>query len=304
MTSALLETAARTTICSGTTVAAPSPASICARCGRTIWRACSMAKSSRCSRRRWCPGSRAWSRPWGSSLTAGAHRAGHRGASREPRFLRHGPRSRRGQTRPPAVWRHATGARFSTSSAALHFARGSAQPLEFRRMGDNGVTEGWAMTFDHLMMLPTFLRRVAGISGSRAVSAVRRIPRASGVAPVLREARLRAVASSRGARARAQIRVRRAAICSDTRAGAGTAWIEDVDPHYYCIRYIRAWMFAGPSTPTPRTVRRRLVPEPAQRPLLRELVGRSGGPRREPRAEAPENRPLGLHHLEMIDERV
>ena len=31
-------------------------------------------------------------------------------------------------------------------------------------MGDNGVTEGWAMTFDHLMMLPTFLRRVAGIS--------------------------------------------------------------------------------------------------------------------------------------------
>jgi hypothetical protein len=52
---------------------------------------------------------------------------------------------------------------------ALHFANvDPEQPLEFRRMGDNGVTEGWAMTFDHLMLLPSFLRRVAGIADPEA----------------------------------------------------------------------------------------------------------------------------------------
>ena len=52
-----------------TSAAARSPASICARCGPTIWRGCSTARSSRRSfrARPWYPASSAWSPRWVST---------------------------------------------------------------------------------------------------------------------------------------------------------------------------------------------------------------------------------------------
>jgi hypothetical protein len=129
---------------------------------------------------------------------------------------------------------------------ALHFAHvDPAQPLEFRRMGDNGVTEGWAMTFDHLMMIPAFLRKVVGISDPE---------------PFLRFGALRELTSLRRYSAklayerslhRSGPRPARMSEYGDRLSSAVRArvpeelWIEDVDPHFYCIRYLRAWMFAG-----------------------------------------------------------
>ena len=191
---------------------------------------------------------------------------------------------------------------------ALHFAHvDPAQPLEFRRMGDNGVTEGWAMTFDHLMMLPSFLRRVAGISDPE---------------PYLRFAAFRELAALR--RYSAKLAYERSLhregpgpgrvaeyverLSAATRARAPEQlWIEDVDPHYYCIRYIRAWMFAGA---VHAELRERFDEDwflnPRSGPLLRELwsVGQ------EDRVEDLARERLGIGRLdfaplmEMIDERI
>jgi hypothetical protein len=129
---------------------------------------------------------------------------------------------------------------------ALHFAHvDPAQPLEFRRMGDNGVTEGWAMTFDHLMLAPAFLRRVVGVSDPEAflrfaafreLAALRRY--------AAKFAYERSLHRHGPGPARAAEYVER--LTAATRARAPEQlWLEDVDAHYYCVRYLRAWMFAG-----------------------------------------------------------
>ena len=191
---------------------------------------------------------------------------------------------------------------------ALHFANvDPEQPLEFRRMGDNGVTEGWAMTFDHLMLSPSFLRRVAGIPDPEAY---------------LRFAAFRELAALR--RYAAKLSYERslhregpgpersdeyATRLSDaTRARTPRElWIEDVDPHFYCVRYLRAWMFAG----TVHVALRDRYDEdwflnPRSGPFLTELwaLGQEG------RVEDLAREHLGVESLgfgplmEMIDERI
>ena len=191
---------------------------------------------------------------------------------------------------------------------ALHFSHvDPSQPLEFRRMGDNGVTEGWAMTFDHLMMLPSFLRRVVGIGDPE---------------PYLRFAAFRELAALR--RYSAKLAYERSLhregpgparvgeyverLSAATRARAPEAlWIEDVDPHFYCVRYLRAWMFAGT---VHAALRDRFDDDwflnPRSGPFLRELwsVGQEG------RVEDLAREHLGVTALgfgplmEMIDERI
>lgn len=129
---------------------------------------------------------------------------------------------------------------------ALHFANVNAgQPMEFRRLGDNGVTEGYAMTFDHLMHVPAFLRRVIGVDKAadflrfnafRDLVLLRRY-----AAKFLYERSLhsRGPGSDRAAEYAERLTVA---------TGARTPpilYLDDVDPHFYCIRYLRAWMLAG-----------------------------------------------------------
>ena len=191
---------------------------------------------------------------------------------------------------------------------ALHFANvDPAQPLEFRRMGDNGVTEGWAMTFDHLMMLPSFLRRVVGISDPetylrfaafRELAALRRYS-----AKLSYE---RSLHSEGPGPARADEYATR--LSDATRARTPRElWIEDVDPHFYCVRYLRAWMFAGTIH---AALRDRFDDDwflnPRSGPFLAELwaLGQEG------RVEDLARVHLGVESLgfgplrEMIDERI
>ncbi|HET6361210.1 MAG TPA: hypothetical protein VFH11_04055 [Gemmatimonadota bacterium] len=191
---------------------------------------------------------------------------------------------------------------------ALHFANvDPEQPLEFRRMGDNGVTEGWAMTFDHLMLLPSFLRRVAGIRDPE---------------PYLRFAAFRELAALR--RYSAKLSYERSLhgdgpeparadeyatrLSNATRARTPRElWIEDVDPHFYCVRYLRAWMFAGA---VHAELRDRYDVDwflnPRSGPFLAELwaLGQEG------RVEDLARERLGVELLgfgplmEMIDERI
>ena len=191
---------------------------------------------------------------------------------------------------------------------ALHFANVSPeQPLEFRRMGDNGVTEGWAMTFDHLMMLPPFLRRVVGIShpeaylrfaAFRELAALRRYS-----AKLSYERSLHREGPGPG---RAAEYVERLSAATRARPPL-ELWIEDVDPHYYCIRYLRAWMFAGT---VHSTLRERFDEDwflnPKSGPFLRQLW--SSG--QEGRVEDLARASLGVQDLgfeplmEMVDEHI
>lgn len=129
---------------------------------------------------------------------------------------------------------------------ALHFAHVDPDlPMEFRRLGDNGVTEGYAIAFDHLLGRPAFLERVIGIDDPgeivrflafRDLVMVRRYAakfgyerrlHRTGPDPVLAPEYAERLAMATGARTPEAL------------------YLEDVDPRFYCVRYLRAWMLAA-----------------------------------------------------------
>ncbi|HUE96163.1 MAG TPA: hypothetical protein VMN39_05860 [Longimicrobiaceae bacterium] len=129
---------------------------------------------------------------------------------------------------------------------ALHFAHVDAGlPVESRRLGDNAVTESYAFTFDHLMLLPEFLRDVVELespadylrfAGLREMVFVRRY-----CAKFRYE---RSLHREGPAPARAEEYAERLEAATGARTPPDY-WLDDVDPHFYCVRYLRAWMFAG-----------------------------------------------------------
>jgi hypothetical protein len=129
---------------------------------------------------------------------------------------------------------------------ALHFGYASRElPLEFRRLGDNGVTEGHAITFDHLMLVREFLRRIVEIGDPSeylrfaafrelvmlrryaAKFAYERSLHRKGPAPELADEYVERLSRATGVRTPEAL------------------YLDDVDPHFYCIRYLRAWMLGG-----------------------------------------------------------
>lgn len=129
---------------------------------------------------------------------------------------------------------------------ALHFAHvDPSLPIEFRRMGDNGVTEGYAIAFDHLLGRPAFLTRVLDVDepgpvarflAFRDLVMVRRYAAKLGYERVLHR---------RGPEP--ELAVEYAARLTEA-TGARTPrglYLEDVDPSFYCARYLRAWMLAA-----------------------------------------------------------
>lgn len=129
---------------------------------------------------------------------------------------------------------------------ALHFAHADPDlPLEFRRLGDNGVTEGHAITFDHLMLLPAFHRRVIGIgdpseflrfAAFRELVMLRRYAAKFGY-----ERSLHRNGPEPGLATEYAERLSRATGVQVSPA----LYLDDVDPRFYCIRYLRAWMMCG-----------------------------------------------------------
>ncbi|MBW3660313.1 MAG: hypothetical protein KY397_01595 [Gemmatimonadetes bacterium] len=158
---------------------------------------------------------------------------------------------------------------------ALHFGYVQADlPMEYRRLGDNGVTEGYAMTFDHLMHLAPFLRKVVGMGeveeflrfqAFRDLVMVRRYCAKLGY-----ERSLHRKGPGPG---RSDEYVERLSEATGARA-PDRLWLEDVDPHFYCVRYLRAWMLAGAMH---RELRERFDDDwfvnPAAGPFLLDLFG-------------------------------
>jgi hypothetical protein len=126
-----------------------------------------------------------------------------------------------------------------------HYAHVDASlPFEFRHLGDNSVTEGFAFLLEHVTEDATWLRTVMGVEDAEAYLT---FARASKLVFLRRyAAKLRyELELHAGERPLEDMPELYAAHLSDA---VGTAWpqvtyLSDVDPGYYAANYLRAWAF-------------------------------------------------------------
>jgi len=127
----------------------------------------------------------------------------------------------------------------------LHFAymRGDL-PFEFRWLGDNSITEGYAMLFDHLMHDAGWLQRYSALGRPR-VAEYRRAAALEELqflrryaAKLLYEVRLYGGDVAWGSLPDAYVDILSTATLFRYRAA--DAFV-DVDPRFYAARYLRAW---------------------------------------------------------------
>ena len=128
---------------------------------------------------------------------------------------------------------------------ALHFAYMRPDlPFEFRWLGDNSITEGYAMLFDHLMKDPGWLKRYTELGGSTTPAFIR----TAGFEELhfLRRycAKLIYETELYGGSVRWEslpsLYVERLSTATGFRYQEADAFV-DVDPRYYAARYLRAW---------------------------------------------------------------
>ncbi len=133
---------------------------------------------------------------------------------------------------------------FHEAGHTEHFAHTSADLLaEERRAGDYGVTEGWAMLFDHLVFDPAWLRRLLDFpkptefSRDGAVQSLYYARRYA--AKLLYELELYQAEDP------ATMSGRYVELLGDALAIAPseTDYLGDVDEGFYCTFYLRAWAF-------------------------------------------------------------
>ena len=126
---------------------------------------------------------------------------------------------------------------------ALHFAwvRPDA-PYEYRLLGDNSVTEGFAMLFDHLLLNGRWLREALGIVDTERLLRhqhlyelymLRRYAAKIDYELTLHE--------SAGLSGKGEVYAEKLGRANRIRY-APSHYLEDVDAHFYCANYLRAWM--------------------------------------------------------------
>jgi hypothetical protein len=139
---------------------------------------------------------------------------------------------------------------------ALHFAyMRPDHPMEFRYMGDNSVTEGYAMLFDHLMQDAGWLQRYTGLdkamtprflrsAGFEELHFLRRYS-----AKLIYETQLYGGATPWDALP--DLYVEQLTKATTFRYSPADAFV-DVDPRFYSARYLRAWQLQARLTETLR----------------------------------------------------
>jgi hypothetical protein len=137
---------------------------------------------------------------------------------------------------------------------ALHFANMQPDlPMEFRWMGDNSITEGYAMLFDHLMQDPGWLQRYTGLeqrtipeflrtAGFEELHFLRRY-----TAKLIYETHL--YGGDVPWDALPDLYVEQLTGATTFRYSRADAFV-DVDPRYYAARYLRAWQLQALITET------------------------------------------------------
>ncbi|MDQ3808781.1 MAG: M3 family metallopeptidase [Chloroflexota bacterium] len=130
---------------------------------------------------------------------------------------------------------------------ALHFANTRPdQPFEYRWIGDNSVTEAYAMLFDHLIQDAGWLLRYTAL-GRANVATFRRSAGFEELQFLRRYcAKLIYETALYGGRvgwdALPEYYVETLTNATSFRYQAADAFV-DVDPHFYAARYLRAWQF-------------------------------------------------------------
>jgi hypothetical protein len=136
------------------------------------------------------------------------------------------------------------GALFHEAGHTEHFAHTSPTlSVEERRMGDNAVTEGWAMLLEHLTIDATWLERRLDFPRPREYAAegavqllwmLRRY-----CAKLLYELELQSAADVTA------LRPRYVELLADALkvTPSDTDYLDDVDQGFYCSEYLRAWAF-------------------------------------------------------------
>ena len=137
---------------------------------------------------------------------------------------------------------------------ALHFAYMRPDlPFEFRWLGDNSITEGYAMLFDHLMQNDAWLRRYTGLGAQRT----RAFLRSAGFeelhflrrycAKLLYEVQL--YGGDTPWSSLPDLYVETLTRATTFRYRTADAFV-DVDPRFYSARYLRAWQLQALLTET------------------------------------------------------
>ena len=132
---------------------------------------------------------------------------------------------------------------------ALHFAYARPDyPFEYRWLGDNSVTESYAMLFDGLMQNERWLKRYTNLSGN----ALRSFKRSAGFeelhflrrycAKFMYETQLYGGTVSWDSLP--DLYVEHLSGATTFRYGGADAFV-DVDPGYYSARYLRAWQLSA-----------------------------------------------------------
>jgi len=140
----------------------------------------------------------------------------------------------------PDDWR----ALFHEAGHTEHFAHTSADlPFEYRRRGDDAVTEGWAFLFEGLISSPDWLARLLGREQARELGwegaaqklyFVRRY-----CAKLQYELELHAATDLTAMPTRYVELLRKATLIEPSAAD----YLRDVDEGFYCTSYLRAWAF-------------------------------------------------------------
>jgi hypothetical protein len=128
---------------------------------------------------------------------------------------------------------------------ALHFANTRADfPFEYRWLGDNSITESYAMLFDHMLHLPGWLARYTELGAPRIPTFLR----AAGfeelqflrryAAKLIYEHEL--YGGGHSWESLPDVYVETLSRATSFRYDRADAFV-DVDPRYYAARYLRAW---------------------------------------------------------------
>jgi hypothetical protein len=132
---------------------------------------------------------------------------------------------------------------------ALHFAYTRADyPFEYRWVGDNSVTESYAMLFDHLMQTPGWLLRYSGLSRTDVATYLRTAALEElhylrrYCAKLLYEVEL--YSGRVGWDALPDLYVETLSSATTFRYQRCDAFV-DVDPRFYAARYLRAWQLGA-----------------------------------------------------------
>ena len=163
---------------------------------------------------------------------------------------------------------------FHEAGHAEHYAHvNAALPFEYRHLGDNSVTEGFAFLLEHLTEDPVWLDATLGVTGTDEYAGY---TRASKLVFLRRYAAKLSyeLELHGGERPLDEMPGVYAGLLGGALAVDWPArtWLSDVDPGFYAANYLRAWAF---ETRLRNLLRERFGPtwfaEPAAGELLREI---------------------------------